>query len=182
MNIQVQGRQRSGTWTSVLDRWRSCAWLVILVADAGLLLWGALAALIPESLPGPGDAAILPAGYEGYTHGSWQQLSVTSAETAGYITLIFRMYGIYIVAFSVLAIAIAANGFRRGERWTWWTLLIGNTIAFVSAMVYDRIVGAIGPFEMSEYLVLAAVCGSLSITFRSSRPREPAGRGVGVSV
>jgi hypothetical protein len=26
---------------------------------------------------------------------------------------------IYCVAFSVLAIAIAANGFRRGERWAW---------------------------------------------------------------
>jgi hypothetical protein len=171
MNTQVQRRQRSGTWTSVLDRWRTGAWLVILIADAGLLLWGALAALIPASLPGPGGAAILPAGYEGYTHGSWQQLSATSAETAGYIMLIFRMYGIYIVAFSVLAIAIAANGFRRGEHWTWWALLFGNTIAFVSAMAYDRIVGAIGPFEMSEYLGLAVLYGSLAITFRSSRPR-----------
>ena len=85
--------------------------------------------------------------------------------------LIFRMYGIYIVAFSVLAIAIAANGFRRGERWAWWALLVGNSMAFVSAMAYDRIVGAIGPFEMSEYLVLAAIYGSLAISFRSSRPR-----------
>ena len=30
------------------------------------------------------------------------------AASVGYITLLFRMYGIYIVAFSVLAIAIAA--------------------------------------------------------------------------
>jgi hypothetical protein len=171
MNTQVQGRQRSGTWTSVLDRWRSAAWLVIVIADVGLLLWGAGAAMIPKSLPGPGGTAILPAGYEGYTGGSWQQLTSTAAETAGYITLVFRMYGIYIVAFSLLAIAIAGNSFRRGERWAWWALLVGNTIAWISAMTYDRIVGAIGPFEMTEYLGLALIYGSLAITFRSSRPR-----------
>jgi hypothetical protein len=67
--------------------------------------------------------------------------------------------------------AIAANAFRNAERWAWWALLVGNTIAFVSAMAYDRIVGAIGPFEMSEYLVLAAIYGSLAITFRSLRRR-----------
>jgi hypothetical protein len=171
MNTHVQDRQTSGS--SAVNWWRREAWLVILIADAGLLLWGALAALIPESLPGPGGAAILPAGYEGYTQGSWQQLTATSPETAGYITLLFRMYGIYIVAFSMLAMAIAANSFRRGERWTWWALLVGNTIAFVSAMAYDRIVGAIGPFEMSEYLVLAAIYVSLALTWRSTRPSSP---------
>ena len=172
----VEDRQGSETTATVMSRWRHRAWLIILVADAGLLLWGALAAVIPDRLPGPGSAAILPAGYEGYTGRSWHQLTAASSEIAGYITLLFRMYGIYIVAFSVLAMAIAANSFRNGERWAWWALLIGNTIAFVSAMAYDRIVGAIGPFEMSEYLVLAAVYGSLALTFRSSRPRTRIGR------
>jgi hypothetical protein len=175
MSTRVLDQQRNGPWASVMGRWRRKAWLVILLADAGLLLWGALAALIPERLTGPGGVAILPAGYEGYAHGQWQQLVATSGEAAGYITVLFRMYGVYIVAFSLLAIAIAANGFRFGERWAWWALLIGNTIAFVSAMTYDRIVGAIGPFEMTEYLGLAAIYGSLAITFRSTRPRE--GRG-----
>lgn len=172
MNTHVQDGLRTGVWASTLNRWRRDAWLVILIADAGLLLWGAGAALIPTLLPGPGSTAILPAGYEGFTSGSWRQLAATSSETAGYITLLFRMYGFYIVAFSLLAIALAANGFRRGERWTWWALLVGNTIAFVSAMAYDRIVGAIGPFEMTEYLGLVIIYGSLAITFRASRPGE----------
>jgi hypothetical protein len=181
MNTHLQEEQRSGTGAAAMHWWRHEAWLVILIADAGLLLWGALAALIPTRLPGPGGAAILPAGYEGYTRGSWQQLTAMSAETAGYITLIFRMYGIYIVAFSLLAIAIAANGFRRGERWTWWALLVGNTIAFVAAMAYDRIVGAIGPFEMSEYLGLAIIYGSLVVTSRPSSPRERRERSFGAA-
>ena len=77
-------------------------------------------AALPETSAGPGPAPILPAGYEGFTGGSWQQLAATSPKTAGYITLVFRMYGIYIVAFALFAIAIAATAYRRGDRWAWW--------------------------------------------------------------
>lgn len=172
MSAHVHGTRTSGVGSSIVARWRRDAWVVILIADAGLLLWGALAALIPTRLTGPGGVAILPAGFQGYSNGSWDQLKATSPEAAGYIVLLFRMYGIYIVGFSILAIAIAANGFRLGERWAWWALLIGNTIAWIAAMTYDRIVGAIGPFEMTEYLGLAAIYGSLAVTFRSTRPRD----------
>jgi hypothetical protein len=61
-------------------------------------------------------------------------------------------------------VAIAVTAFRRGERWAWWTLFIGNTVAFVSAMAYDRTVNAIGPFEMSEYVGLAMVYVALAVT------------------
>jgi len=43
-------------------------------------------------------------------------------------------------------------------------LLVGNTIAYVSAMTYDWTVGAIGPFELSEYLGLALIWGALAVT------------------
>ena len=167
--IIVVGTWLSNTFFPTIDasepnRWRHIAWLVLVIADAGLLAWGAGAAAIPEHLLGPGGTAILPAGYHGYSGDSWHQLASRSPETAGYITLVFRTYGIYIVAFSLLAVAIAATAFRRGERWAWSALLVGNTVAYGSAMTYDRIVGAIGPFEWSEYLGLALIYGSLAVT------------------
>jgi hypothetical protein len=110
----------SGMWAATRRRWRHVAWIILLIADAGLLAWGAGAAAIPNHLPGPGGTAILRAGYQGYSGGTWHQLASRSPDTAGYITLVFRMYGIYIVAFSLLALAIAATAFRRGERWAWW--------------------------------------------------------------
>jgi hypothetical protein len=60
--------------------------------------------------------------------------------------------------------AIAVTAFRRGERWAWWTLLIGNTIALLSAMTYDKTVHAIGPFELTEYLGLLLVWGAFAIS------------------
>ena len=62
MGARVEDRPDTGTWRRVMARWRRVAWLVILIADAGLLAWGAAAALLPERLPGPGSAPILPAG------------------------------------------------------------------------------------------------------------------------
>jgi len=148
------------------------AWILILIADAGLVLWGAGAALVPERVPGPGSVPILTAGYESFTRGSWSELAVTSPMTAEFMTLLFRLYGAYIVAFGVLAIAVTVTAFRRGDGWAWWSLLVGNTIAFGAAMAYDRIAGAIGPLELSEYLGLAAIYGALAVT----APFLPAGR------
>ena len=143
---------------------RGVAWVLMVISDAGMLAWGAMAALVPDRLPGPGSAPILIAGYEGFTRDSWQDLARTSPLTAEYITLLFRLYGAYIVAFSLLAIAITLVAFRRGDAWAWWALLVGNTIAFAAAMTYDWTVNAIGPFEMSEYLGIVVIYGALAIT------------------
>lgn len=144
-----------------MDRLRRAAWLLIVVADAGILLWGATAALAPEHLLGPGGAPILPAGYEGFSGGSWLELGPGAR---GFIEVLFRVYGAFNVAFGLLAIAVAATAFRRGEKWAWWVLLVGNTITFGAAMTYDWTVNAIGPFELTEYLGVAMVWGALGVT------------------
>jgi len=145
--------------------WRQAAWIIMLLADIGLLTWAAMAAIAPEHLLGPGGGPILPAEYEGFTGYSWSALINTSPNAAGFMTLVFRMYGIYGIGFSLMAIAIAVTAFRRGEVWAWWALLVGNTLTYVSAMTYDQIARAVGPFELTEYLGLAAVYVALAITF-----------------
>jgi hypothetical protein len=147
-----------------MKRLQRVAWILILVVDVGYIAWGAGAAASPDRLLGPSGKAILPAGYEGYSGGSWSELSGASPVIAGYMTLLFRMYGLYCVLFGFMGSVIAITAFRRGERWAWWVLLIGNTVALVSAMTYDMTVSAIGPFELTEYLGLALVWGALAVT------------------
>ncbi len=53
---------------------RRVAWILILIVDVGYIAWGAGAAASPDHLLGPGGKAILPAGYEGYSGGSWSEL------------------------------------------------------------------------------------------------------------
>ena len=143
---------------------RHIASVLILIVDVGLVAWGAMAAALPDHLLGPGGKPILPAGYEGFTGSSWSELVNSAPMTAGYIEVLFRMYGIFNVVFGLMAIAITVTAFRRGEQWAWWALLVGNTVALVAAMTYDKVVNAIGPFELTEYLGLALVYGALAIT------------------
>ena len=147
-----------------MKRLQRVAWILILGVDVGYIAWGAGAAASPDRLLGPGGKAILPAGYEGYSGGSWSELSGASPVIAGYMTLLFRMYGLYCVLFGFMGSAITVIAFRRGERWAWWVLLVGNTVALLSAMTYDMTVSAIGPFELTEYLGLALVWGALAVT------------------
>ena len=157
-----------------MKRLQRVAWVLILIVDVGYIAWGAGAAASPDRLLGPGGKAILPAGYEGYSGGSWSELAGASPLIAGYMTLLFRMYGLYCVLFGLMGSAVAVTAFRRGERWAWWALLVGNTVALVSAMTYDMTVSAIGPFELTEYLGLALIWGALAVT----APFRAAGRPV----
>ncbi|HXJ39271.1 MAG TPA: hypothetical protein VNH18_08320 [Bryobacteraceae bacterium] len=164
--------EESRTSTNTTDLRRRMAWILILIVDAGIAAWGAMAAAMPDFLSGPGGTPILTAGYEGFSRSSWSDLASTSPLTAEYIKVLFRMYGVFNVAFGLMAIAITVTAFRRGDAWAWWALLVGNTIGLVSAIRYDWIVNAIGPFELTEYLGLALVYSALAVT----APFSAAGR------
>jgi len=157
---------------------RRIAWILILIVDVGFVAWGAMAAAFLDRLIGPGGKSILPAGYEGYSKAAWSELVRSAPAAAKYMDVLFRTYGMYNVVIGLMGSAIAVTAFRRGERWAWWTLLAGNTIALISAITYDRLVNAIGPFEMTEYLGLALVWGALIIT----APFLAAGRARGATV
>ncbi len=160
----MNDRQGSRTSTTVTTRRRRVAWILILIVDVGVVAWGAMAAASPDHLLGPGGKAILPAAYEGFSGGTWSELMRTSPMTAGYMVMLYQTYGFYNVAFGLVTIAITLTAFRRGEAWAWWALLVGNTVTLVSAIRYDWIVNAIGPFELTEYLGLALVWGALAVT------------------
>src|SRR5215831_11398694 len=121
---------------------RQIALILILVVDVAYIAWGAGAAAAPDHLLGPGGKAILPAGYEGYSGGSWTELAGASPLIAAYMTVLYRIYGIYNVLFGVMGSAIAVTAYRRGERWAWWALFVGNTVALLSAITYDKVVNA----------------------------------------
>jgi hypothetical protein len=162
--MQALSTRPNETKKTTINSWRQVASILMLLADVGLLAWGAMAAVAPEHLLGPNSVPILHAEYEGFTGNSWSELDTTSPMTTVFMTLVFRMYGLYGVAFSLMAIAITVTAFRRGDGWAWWALLVGNTLTYVAAMRYDWIVRAIGPFELTEYLGLAAVYLALVVT------------------
>jgi hypothetical protein len=135
---------------------------VILAADAGIVLYGALAVATP---------ALLTAGYASYSGESWAALVAQAPKTAAYLLLVYRLVGGLNIALGITLIALIVGPYRRGERWAWFTLLAGNVIGFGAPMAYDQITGAIGFFEVLEFVAIAAVLGALALSF----PRGNAG-------
>lgn len=138
-------------WISTL---RHSAWILILVADAGMLLYGIMAVAAP---------ATLTAGYESYTTYSWTGLVASTPAFASYILLLYRLIGGLNVGLGIVLTAITLVPYRRGERWAWFTVLFGNAIGFGVPMVYDRATGAIGPFEVAEYIAVGGIVLALLV-------------------
>src|SRR4030095_5831636 len=122
MHNENKADQKSETGVIKIERRRKIAWTLILIVDVVYIAWGAMAAAMPDGLTGPGGKAILPAGYEGYSGGSWAQLLSTTPMAAKYMIVLYRLYGIYCVLFGLMSALIAVNSFRHGDRWAWWTL------------------------------------------------------------
>ncbi len=163
-NSTIEAAKKNASTKKTVYTWRRIAWILMLLADVGLLAWGAMAAIAPEHLLGPNSTPILKAEYENFTGYSWPQFTTATPNAVNFLTLVFRMYGIYGVGFSLMAIFITVTAFQRGDNWAWWALLVGNTLTYVSAMTYDQIARAVGPFEVTEYLGLAAVYFALIVT------------------
>jgi hypothetical protein len=65
-----------------MDRRRRVAMIPILIVDEGFIAWGVMAAAFLDRLLGPGGKSILPAGYEGFSKGSWSELVKTAPMAA----------------------------------------------------------------------------------------------------
>lgn len=110
-------------------------------------------------------------GYEHYTGHSWPALMHTSPATAHFILVAFRLVGALNIAVGLPLAVITLTAFRARQRWAWWTLLAANTIALGAPITYDLTTGAIGPFELLEWVLLAAVLLALTTTWRFFPPR-----------
>lgn len=130
------------------SRARRWSWILILAADAGIVLYGVMAIATPTTLT---------AGYESYTGATWANLSGSAPADASYVLLLYRLVGGLNIGLGLALIAVVVGAYRRGEGWAWFTVLAGNAIGFGVPMAYDQITGAVGAFEVLEFVAVAAV-------------------------
>jgi len=82
-----------------------------------------------------------PAIANSITGVAWEELQVSSPKIANLIDLQVRSGGSQLVMLSILSIAICLAGYRRGERWAWYTLWvfpIWTALAFVTFLTAER--------------------------------------------
>lgn len=134
----------------------SIAWKIMMVPNFAVLLFGLVFTFIAD--------AMLSSGFESFTGQSWSALVSASPKTVDWILLTAgRMFGVHILVMTVLLFAITLTSFRRGERWSWYALLISYTLGMTLDIVAVYIMGLI-PLVFIDIVVLLLVYTTLGIS------------------
>jgi hypothetical protein len=94
------------------------AWKVLLFFSIFTALIGLPDLLSGSSFYQQGDVRLL----QGITGMTWDQLVATSPNAVAMIDFKVRMGGLEYLFLGLFMMAIILNGFRRGERWAWYTM------------------------------------------------------------
>jgi hypothetical protein len=60
---------------------------------------------------------------------------VGDAGVVGTIVALTRHMGVFAVCLTIVAFFILFQGFKKGEKWAWWALLLGGGIAYIYGLV-----------------------------------------------
>ena len=134
----------------------SIAWKIMVVPNFVALFFGLVFTFIPD--------VMLTMGYESFTGQSWSAFVSASPKTVDWILLTAgRMYGVHILAMAVLFLAVTFMSFRKGERWSWYALLIGATLVWIFDAVATLIMGIV-PIAIGNVVMLLIVYTALGIS------------------
>lgn len=134
----------------------SAAWIIMLVTNIVILLFGLLFALSPLTMN--------TMGFEAYTGQSWSTFASANTKAVDFVLLTSgAMFGFHLLVMGVLFISITVTGFRKGQRWAWFALLIASTIGWVSDAVAVSIMG-VPPLAIGNLLFLTLAYVALGIS------------------
>lgn len=147
------------------------AWKVLLFFSVFMALIGLPDLLIGGSFYQVGDEALL----YGITSMTWEQLEAASPNAAAMIDFKVRMGGLQYLFLGLFSMAITLTGFRRGERWAWYTMwlfplfFVAHSLVIRNAYKHPE-VGTPEPL-VSGLAVLAITALTLALSYRKFFPK-----------
>jgi hypothetical protein len=128
--------------------------------------------LLAGSLYYEGAGASLLQGISGMT---WEQLEATSPNATPVIDFKVRMGGVQYIFLGLFSMAIALTGFRRGERWAWYTMWLfplffaSHSLVTLSAIKNPEAGIPMSLVSGSAVLVITAL--TLALSYRKFFPK-----------
>jgi hypothetical protein len=105
-------------------------------------------------------------GLQSFIREPWLDFVASIAKLASFISLLGRILGIQLIVIGIMAIAITLTAYRRGENWSWYVFLSGNTLGWGSGLAMEGITG-ITPVVMIEAIVLLITYVGLAISAKA---------------
>jgi hypothetical protein len=106
---------------------------------------------------------------------TWEQLEAASPDAAAMIDYKMRIGGMQFLFLGLFSIAVVLTGFRRGERWAWYTMwlyplfLVLHSLLILSSIEHPE-AGIPAPL-VSGPVVLVITALTLALSYRKFYPR-----------
>ena len=147
------------------------AWKVLLFFGLFMTLIGLPDLLTGGSYYEGGGASTL----QGITGMTWEQLEAASSNAAAMIDFKVRLGGVQYIFLGLFSMAITLTGFRRGERWAWYTMwlfpLFFVAHSFVIRDAYKHPEAGTPVPLVSGLVVLVITALALALSYRKFFPK-----------
>lgn len=79
--------------------------------------------------------------FETFRGVTWRDYVISNPRDAGIYLITKRLIGVEMFLISILILLITQKSYRRGEKWSWFALLIAGSVLWGSLIVYRLSIG-----------------------------------------
>ena len=138
------------------------AWVVFLALGVLWVVVGFVQAFFPDGLA-EADAQLI-------TGMSWSELKDLSPEATDLARFLYGGMGMLKMSWSFFVLAITLTGYRKGEKWAWYIMLLVPILLLSSAIFNAGFVGDV--FQMMEWIpIMTVTLLGLLLPYRKFFPR-----------
>ena len=118
--------------THIIEKY---AWVILLFVGLLWLIVGIVGVFQPEG--------IFEADAEAVTNLPWTDLKASSPEASNFVIFVYGQMGLLKVSWSLFILAITLTGYRRGEKWAWYMMLLAPILLATDAVFSVVFIGDI---------------------------------------
>ena len=127
------------------------SWKIMMVPPIFALLLGLSLTVVP--------GISVAQNFQSFMGQPWADFVTSNAKLGTFLSMLIQLIGVQVIVIGIMSIAITLTAYRRGERWSWYILLVGNTLAFGSGLVWEAATDVIRPLVMYAIMLLVAYVG-----------------------
>jgi hypothetical protein len=140
------------------------AWVILLALGLLWLVVGFVAVFQPEGIF-EGDA-------QSVTNMPWSELKASSPRAADFVIFIYGQMGLLKISWSLFILAITLTGYRKGEKWAWYIMLLAPILLVSDAVFSAVFIGDINQVIQFIPITVITMLGLL-LPYRIFFPKKP---------
>jgi hypothetical protein len=138
------------------------AWVILFALGLLWLVVGLVAVFHPEG--------IFETDAQSVTNIPWSELKSSSPKAAEFVIFVYGQMGLLKISWSFFVIAITLTGYRRGEKWAWYTMWSVPVLLVSDALFSSIFIGDVSQTLQFIPITIITLLGLL-LPYRKFFPR-----------